>query len=234
MDSIKFITVDDVTYRIVADNTISIQIGNNAYSSIDGTITLPDLISRIETLESYHQIVSVPTFANSSTTFSGERFLVTINVPNGTVVRYTTDETEPTSQSTQYSTPFYIYGTTTIAAKTFSGNSSSQTVYATYTKEATTEPVSSGNIYYMGTTEATESNYQSLLNYDNSNFPTSYTTNGREVLYFAIPTTKTLTVIDPSINGAVSQGNIATTNGYNIIRVPASRTIGGTVNISLT
>lgn len=86
----------------------------------------------------------------------------------------------------------------------------------------------------MGTTEATSSNYQSLLNYDDSNFPTSYTpASGGEVLYFAIPTSKTLSVVGATSQGELTQGEIATTNGYKIIRVPESRTVRGTVNISL-
>lgn len=281
------------------------------------------LEQRLRALESYHQIVSTPTFTNGTTTFT-DRILVTIDVPTGTTVRYTLDGTEPNAQSDEYTGPFYIDSTKTIGAKAFSGNSSSQAVYATYTKQepvvitvsaptingrtgdnndvsftdaqltvtvtptdssattyftrngstpteasteanaagssftittgetvkarsykngvwsdttvvifTKTEPTPSSNIYYVGTDVNEANNYQSYLNYDDSNFPTSLTLND-ETLYFAIPTNKEVIVEDSTSHGTFTQRVISTENGYNIIKVPKNdRTITGTVNITL-
>lgn len=175
-------------------------------------------------------VVTAPTITGTNP-FDDNTVVTITTTESGATTYYTTDGTEPTTSS-QTGGSFSISDTTTVKARSYKNGTWSETITVIFTKN---EPTPSSDIYYMGTTEATSSNYQSLLNYNDSNFPTSYTpesTTG-EVLYFAIPTSKTLSVVGAETGGSISQSTVDTVNGYKIIRVPASRTIRGTVNISL-
>ena len=80
-------------------------------------------------------VVAAPQFSP----VSGTTFLSSTNVSiscatTGATIRYTTNGTEPTTNSTQYATPFTLTRTTTVQAKAFkSGMTDSTTAVATYT-----------------------------------------------------------------------------------------------------
>ena len=78
-----------------------------------------------------------PSFSPSTSTFTTSQ-PVTIDKPTGhsdATIRYTTDGSNPTSSSTQYSSALNLTTTTTVEAKAFkSGYRDSTTASATYTK----------------------------------------------------------------------------------------------------
>jgi len=81
---------------------------------------------------------TLPTGAPSSTVFSSQQ-LVTVNIPEGSMVYYTTDGSEPTEGSTQYTGPVAVNETTTLKFKAFrSGFAPSESLEVTYIYDSQT------------------------------------------------------------------------------------------------
>jgi chitinase len=80
------------------------------------------------------QTVATPTFSPSGGTYSSTQSVTISCSTNGATIRYTTDGSEPTSSSTQYTGALTVSSTTTVNAKAFvSGMNNSATASATYT-----------------------------------------------------------------------------------------------------
>ena len=95
-----------------------------------------------------------PTFSPAATTFVTDTLSVTLACATaGATIRYTTDGSEPTSSSTEYSAPITISDTTTIKAKAFKSDYiESDTVSATYTvAERAAAPTSTSTAGYRTT-----------------------------------------------------------------------------------
>ncbi|MBP5510877.1 MAG: chitobiase/beta-hexosaminidase C-terminal domain-containing protein [Kiritimatiellae bacterium] len=82
--------------------------------------------------------VEAPTFLPAATTFYTDTMSVTLSCATaGATIRYTTNGSEPTASSTQYTGAITLNATTTIKAKAFKANCvDSATVSATYTQAA--------------------------------------------------------------------------------------------------
>ena len=78
------------------------------------------------------QSVSAPTFSGN-TQFT-ESTQVTMNGPAGAEIRYTTDGSQPTAQSTLYSGPLTLTATTTVKAIAIKDGQSSSVTSRTYSK----------------------------------------------------------------------------------------------------
>ena len=70
----------------------------------------------------------------SSCSFYGEQEVKISCTTDGATIYYTTDGTEPTKESTEYSEPFTVAETTTVKAIAVNENGSSEVATATYTK----------------------------------------------------------------------------------------------------
>jgi hypothetical protein len=86
---------------------------------------------------------ATPTASPAPGTYSATQSVTLSCATSGATIRYTTNGTEPTSSSTQYSTPISVSATTTIKAKAFmSGLADSDTASFTYTI--------GGSVYSLG------------------------------------------------------------------------------------
>ncbi len=80
------------------------------------------------------ETVATPTFTPEGGTYTEAQSVTISCATEGSTICYTTDGSEPTSNSTQYSVPLNINATTTLKAKAFkSGYTESATATATYT-----------------------------------------------------------------------------------------------------
>ena len=80
------------------------------------------------------ETVATPTFTPEGGTYTEAQSVTISCATEGSTICYTTDGSEPTSNSTQYSVPLNINTTTTLKAKAFkSGYTESATATATYT-----------------------------------------------------------------------------------------------------
>ena len=77
-------------------------------------------------------LVAKPTFSLDEGTYAGKQ-TVTITAGEGTTIYYTTDETNPTKNSTTYTAPIIIEETTTLKAIAVIGTNVSAITEATYT-----------------------------------------------------------------------------------------------------
>jgi len=102
--------------------------GFSAYSGLSLQATYAAAPSRVAT----------PTFSPAGGTYSSAQNVTISCSTAGATIRYTTNGSEPTSSSTQYSGPITVNSTTTIKAKAFkSGMTDSETASATYTINST-------------------------------------------------------------------------------------------------
>lgn len=80
--------------------------------------------------------VNPPVFQPNGGTFTNSVTVTVTTSTSGATIRYTTNGSEPTETSTQYSSPLTFSNTTTLKAKAFkTGMTASSTTSATYTKE---------------------------------------------------------------------------------------------------
>ncbi len=79
-------------------------------------------------------VVSVPTFTPESGTTFTESLEVTLSAESGCDIYYTTDDTEPTTSSTKYTSSIKLTESKTIKAIANNGTKSSAVATATYTK----------------------------------------------------------------------------------------------------
>lgn len=78
--------------------------------------------------------VATPTFSPGGGTYSSAQTVTMSCATAGATIRYTTNGTEPTASSTQYTAPITVSSTTTVKAKAFkSGMTDSATASAAYT-----------------------------------------------------------------------------------------------------
>ncbi len=78
--------------------------------------------------------VAIPTFSPAGGTYTSAQTVSISCATSGATIRYTTNGSEPTAASTQYTAPISVSGTTTIKAKAFkSSMNDSATASATYT-----------------------------------------------------------------------------------------------------
>jgi hypothetical protein len=78
--------------------------------------------------------VATPTFSPAGGTYSSAQLIVIQCATSSATIRYTTDDIEPSSSSTIYSSPILVASTTTIKAKAFKNDMpDSDTATATYT-----------------------------------------------------------------------------------------------------
>ena len=90
-------------------------------------------ISSAQYIISATQTVATPTFNPPAGSYNGIQVVSMLCSTSGSTIRYTTDNSEPTSASTVYATPISIGVTTTLKAKAFkTGWNSSQTAEANY------------------------------------------------------------------------------------------------------
>ena len=101
-------------------------------SADPGTVEEPEQDSTGE------QIVAAPTISGE-TPFSSTTE-VTISGPEGAEIRYTTDGSEPTAESTLYSEPIVLSDTATVKAIAIKGGQSSEMASKTFTKEGGAPP----------------------------------------------------------------------------------------------
>ena len=101
-------------------------------------------------------LVRVPTFTPSDNTVFDSNLSVSIAAAEGVTIRYTTDGTNPTDESSVYSTALSLTETTTVKAVAFKGVINSAMASATYTKNDPLAPI--------------------VLNADTDNFPSGYGT----------------------------------------------------------
>ena len=96
--------------------------------------TIPNIINHSTVLAEAPSIVATPTFNPSGGTYSTtQNVTLGCTTPSATI-RFTTNGSDPTEASTQYSSPITVSTTTTIKAKAFrSGWTPSATASATYT-----------------------------------------------------------------------------------------------------
>ena len=86
------------------------------------------------------EIVAAPTFSPAGGTYASAQTVSIACATNGAAIRYTTDGSEPTAASTQYTAPIRVSSTTTIKAKAFkSGMNDSATASAAYTINSTSQ-----------------------------------------------------------------------------------------------
>ena len=83
---------------------------------------------------STERVVSLPTFSPESGTTFTESLDVTLSAESGCDIYYTTDDTEPTTSSTKYTSPIKLTESKTIKAIANNGTKSSEVATATYTK----------------------------------------------------------------------------------------------------
>jgi len=118
--------------------------------SLNGTTTvkakayrtgLPESVTVTATFTK--QTVATPTFSPSSaTSFTGTLSVAISCATAGAEIRYTLDETEPTSSSALYTSPFSLSATTTIRAKAFKAGMTASAVAAMrVTQQPTETPV---------------------------------------------------------------------------------------------
>lgn len=101
------------------------------------------------------QNVANPEISPQGGSFSGAQNVAITCVTGGTTIRYTTDGSEPAENSAIYTSPLYVYKTTTIKAKGFkSGWMPSASVSESYTINYTPIPMVavSGGSFNMGDT----------------------------------------------------------------------------------
>lgn len=82
--------------------------------------------------KTYTKTPAAPEITPASCTFS-EPFQVTITAESGATIYYTTDGSNPTDQSTQYTGPFTVSTTTTVKAKAYVNGVYGATATETYT-----------------------------------------------------------------------------------------------------
>jgi hypothetical protein len=81
------------------------------------------------------QKVSAPTFSPAAGSFSVSVTVTVSTATSGATIRYTTDNSDPTSSSAQFATPLVFSATTPLRARGFaSGMTDSDVSAATYTK----------------------------------------------------------------------------------------------------
>ncbi|KLU65151.1 exoglucanase B precursor [Desulfosporosinus acididurans] len=111
-------------YRVKAVNSA----GQSVYSGVTSatakvTVSLPTVT-----------MVATPTFSVSEGTYTSAKSVAILCATSGVTIRYTTNGSEPTSTSAQYSSPISIGTTMTLKAKAFkTGMADSSTACATYT-----------------------------------------------------------------------------------------------------
>ena len=76
--------------------------------------------------------IATPTFSVPGGTYSGPQSVEIICRTNGATIRYTTDGTEPTRESTEYTEPIAVENTMTIKAFAYTDEEESRIVEATY------------------------------------------------------------------------------------------------------
>jgi len=82
----------------------------------------------------YYPKVATPTFSPQAGSYSSSQNVALSCSTNGATIRYTLDDSEPSSSSTLYSSPISVGVTTTVKAKAFAGGKAdSDTASATYT-----------------------------------------------------------------------------------------------------
>ncbi len=110
--------------------------GYNAYSGLSLQATYATASSRVAT----------PTFSSVGGTYSSAQNVTISCSTVGATIRYTTNGSEPTSSSPQYTGPITVNSTTAIKAKAFkAGMTESYTASATYTINAPSATVINNN-----------------------------------------------------------------------------------------
>jgi len=118
--------------------------------------------------------VATPTASPTTGTYSTTQNVALSCTTAGATIRYTTNGSEPTSSSTQYSTPIQVAVTTTIKAKAFKpGLTDSDTAIFTYTIKVATPTASPTPDTYSSTQNV-------ALSCTTAGATIRYTTNGSE------------------------------------------------------
>ena len=141
---------DTITLNALAgDSTVIIIVNENGVQTTinaDGTVTTETYSgnsgggsnsgsgSDSGSNETQNTMVEAPTI--SGTTPFSENTEVTITGPDGAVIRYTTDGSEPTAESTLYSAAFSLTDTTTVKAIAIKDGTNSSVASKTFTKSS--------------------------------------------------------------------------------------------------
>lgn len=126
------------------------------------------------------ETVETPTFTPAAGTYTSTQSVTMACATSGATIRYTIDGSEPTSDSTIYSSPINVSTTTTLKAKAFkTGMNASTTVSATYTIEAA--PIETVSAPIISPNGGTFTSSQSVtITCTTSGATIRYTTDGTE------------------------------------------------------
>mgnify|MGYP001788024888 CR=1 FL=1 len=123
--------------------------------------------------------VATPTFSPAGGTYTAAQSVTLSCATAGATIRYTTNGSEPTASSTQYTGAINVASTTTIKAKAFkSGMTDSATASATYTINSTVETVAAPVFSPAGGTYTTAQSV--TLSSATAGATIRYTTNGSD------------------------------------------------------
>ncbi len=127
---------DNAIILNVSDNTRKLQWNASSprFACYTSTQTAVQLYKKVESTGSTEPVVSVPTFTPESGTTFTESLEVTLSAESGCDIYYTTDDTEPTTSSTKYTSSIKLTESKTIKAIANNGTKSSAVATATYTK----------------------------------------------------------------------------------------------------
>ena len=151
VSSLNDATINSITLDLKAsNNNIYVQVGDNTITETDGKYTINSssfvLGNANESTTQVHiksvkinyvpgeaPAVEKPTFSLAEGTYAGAQKVEIACATEGATIRYTTDGTEPTAESTEYTAAIDITATTTVKAIAIKGEDKSKVAAATYT-----------------------------------------------------------------------------------------------------
>ncbi len=162
--------------------------------------------------KTYTKTPAAPEISPASCTFS-EPFQVTITAESGATIYYTTDGSNPTDQSTQYTGPFTVSTTTTVKAKAYVNGVYGATATATYTY-SNVQPSTGDFVLVTSADQLVAGNeYIIVAKYNGSNYAMG-----------TISGNKGQSTNDFTLNGTIgtSGSTIAAGNAVNVLTLEAS------------
>ena len=151
VSSLNNATINSITLNLKAsNNNIYVQVGDNTITETDGKYTINSssfVLGNANASTTQVHINSVkinyvpgeapavekPTFSLAEGTYAGAQKVEIACATEGATIRYTTDGTDPTAESTEYTAAIDIAATTTVKAIAIKGDDKSKVAAATYT-----------------------------------------------------------------------------------------------------